>query len=262
MMNGSKYAGLGASLGVPQSALESVTSLDPKDYIYPSFGSIGSSESIEEQLAGRGAEESMRVFSFEQRAQNLRQSYSSIFTGFGRSNSFSQVCPVDVLADLDPESLDYLKLNEYDMKAISEEYSEKSSNTTATRISPRRNTCGSTRRSRKSVLQEEEDDDLLVSGGSNFHGLDTEILGSKSSNIMALSGKRGRKLSLSLDHEATAACINSVLDSDKVTHALEGTKQSKKQRLKTGGANPSDSCESSPCNVNFASLEETNAILG
>lgn len=166
---------------------------------------------------------------------------------------------MDVLADLDPESLDYLKLNEYDMKAISAEYSEKSCNT---RVSPRRNTCGSTRRSRQSVLQEEEeDDDLLVSGGSDFHGLDTEILGSKSSNIMQLSGKRGRKLSLSLDYEAAAACINSALDSDKVSHAMEGAK-SKKQCLKTAGANPSDSCESSPCNVNFASLEETNAILG
>lgn len=172
------------------------------------------------------------------------------------------VCPVDVLADLDPESLDYLKLNEYDMKAISAEYSEKSSNTTATRVSPRRNICGSTRRSRQSAFQEEEDDDILVSAGSDFHGLDTEILGSKSSNIMNLSGKKGRKLSLSLDHEAAAACINSVLDSDKMAYALEGAKQSKRQCLKSAGANPSDSCESSPCNVNFASLEETNAVLG
>lgn len=29
------YVGLGAGLGVPQSALEAVTSLDPKDYQYP-----------------------------------------------------------------------------------------------------------------------------------------------------------------------------------------------------------------------------------
>lgn len=174
------------------------------------------------------------------------------------------VCPVDVLADLDPESLDYLKLNEYDMKAISAEYSDKSTNSTATRVSTRRNTCGSVRQSRQNSIgscEEEEDDLLVISAGSDFHGLDTEILGSKSSNIMNLSGKRGRKLSLSLDYEAAAACINSTLDSDKVTHAMEGGKQSKKQCLKTAGVNPSDSCESSPCNVNFASLEETNAIM-
>lgn len=90
MMNGSKYAGLGASLGVPQSALESVTSLDPKDYMYPPLGSNCSSESIEEQLAGRGVEESMRVFSYEQRSQHLSQPYSGVFSGFGRSSSFSQ----------------------------------------------------------------------------------------------------------------------------------------------------------------------------
>lgn len=90
MLNGNQYAGLGASLGVPQSALESVTSLDPKDYMYPQFGSNSASESIEEQLAGRGAEESMRVFSFEQRTQNLRQAYPGVYSGFGRSSSFSQ----------------------------------------------------------------------------------------------------------------------------------------------------------------------------
>lgn len=58
------YAGLGSSLGVPQSALESVTSLDPKDYMYPSLGgrfSFGTSE----QLASKGAQESMQVFSLE-----------------------------------------------------------------------------------------------------------------------------------------------------------------------------------------------------
>lgn len=90
MLSGNKYAGLGAYLGVPQSALESVTSLDPKDYLYPSFGSNNFNESIEEQLAGRGAEESMRVFSFEQRSHNLRQNYSGFSPAFGRSSSFSQ----------------------------------------------------------------------------------------------------------------------------------------------------------------------------
>jgi len=32
---GNRYMGLGAGLGVPQSALEAVTSLDPNDYLYP-----------------------------------------------------------------------------------------------------------------------------------------------------------------------------------------------------------------------------------
>lgn len=195
----------------------------------------------------------------------LSYSFDNMDTSLTWSNiSLCAVCPVDLLSDLDPESLDYLKLNEYDMKAISVEYSEKSSNTSATRVSPRRAAPGNTRRSRHaqdSMATTEEDDDLLVSAGSDFHGLDTEILGSKSSNIMKLSGKRGRKLSLALDHEATAACINSALDSDKVSHAMEGAKQSKRHCLKTAGVNPSDSCESSPCNVDFASLEETNAIM-
>lgn len=31
---GLRYAGLGASIGVPSSKLENVTSMDPKDYIY------------------------------------------------------------------------------------------------------------------------------------------------------------------------------------------------------------------------------------
>lgn len=172
------------------------------------------------------------------------------------------VCPGDVLADLDPESLDYLRLNEYDAKVISAEYSDKSSNTTATRVSPRRTMSSTARGGQNSSGSSEEEEELLVSAGSDFHGLDTEILGSKSSNIMKLSGKRGRKLSLSLDHEAAAACINSALDCDKASCAGVATKQSKKPCLKSTGVNPSDSCESSPCNVDFACLEEMNAIVG
>ena len=56
------YAGLGAALGVPQSALESVTSLDPKDYQYPTLSS-GFSFTFAEEMVCKGAQETMQVLS-------------------------------------------------------------------------------------------------------------------------------------------------------------------------------------------------------
>jgi hypothetical protein len=274
-MSSNIYAGLGASLGVPQSALESITSFDPKDYVYPSVGDFFSFPSMEEQFAGSGMQEQMHVFSLEQSAHIRGRGYSSEFSSVQGANLFGQVGFGDVVGDLDPESLNYLKLNEYDTKAISEEYSEKSCATAAgARVSPRRNTAISARKGAQTVMassksaSEEEDEDLLVSAGSGFHGLDTEILQSQSVEAVqgeSLSknstGKRSRRLSLSLDYEAAVASINSALDNDQGRKTLDQPAQvSKKLRLKTKGVKPSDSSESSPCNIDFVGLGESNII--
>jgi hypothetical protein len=76
---------------------------------------------------------------------------------------------------------------------------------------------------------------------------------SRASNIVNL--KRGRKLSLSLDHEATAACINRAVCAPNTQDAAEKDGIPPRPAAKKVAANPSDSCESSPCNVNLASLQ-------
>lgn len=49
-----RYVGLGAALGVPQSALEAMTSLDPKDYLYPQ-PSAAQQQAALQQLTNQGS---------------------------------------------------------------------------------------------------------------------------------------------------------------------------------------------------------------
>lgn len=89
-MSSNVYAGLGASLGVPQSALESVTSFDPKDYVYPSVEDFFSFPSMDEQFAGRGVQEPLHVFSLEQSAHIRGRGYSGEFSSAQGANLFGQ----------------------------------------------------------------------------------------------------------------------------------------------------------------------------
>ncbi|KAI8101018.1 hypothetical protein M9434_005398 [Picochlorum sp. BPE23] len=267
------YAGLGSSLGVPQSALESVTSLDPKDYMYPSLGgnfSFGSSE----QLASKGAQESMQVFSLESSPHMRGRVAGAVPAYAGFSSPFGEVDLSDVMGHLDPEVLNCLKLNEYDIKAVSENESDKSTHTANARVSPRRNTATSAWKTlsvqKDGTLggaSEEEDEDLLVSAVGGFYELETEIIRQNSSNVEKCDGlsskamqssKRVRKpkLALSLDYEAAVASINSAFESDKAAHQPA----SKKLRVKACPTKPSDSCESSPSNVNMLGLGEAKPI--
>ncbi len=134
------------------------------------------------------------------------------------------------------------------------ENSEKSS---ASRNSPRRSmaTSKSGLRSSGAVMTTTEDEEcpeMLVTSSSSLLGLiDSEMLGSNGylSNIMNLGAKRDRKLSLQLDHEVAAACVNRALDVGDKT-ALDVT-LALAPPAKKAAVEPSNSCESSqsPCNV-------------
>lgn len=180
----------------------------------------------------------------------------------------------DVMGHLDPEVLNCLKLNEYDIKAVSENESDKSTHTANARVSPRRNTATSAWKTLSvqkdgtlGVASEEEDEDLLVSAVGGFYELETEIIRQNSSNVEKCDGlsskamqssKRVRKpkLALSLDYEAAVASINSAFESDKAAHQPA----SKKLRVKACPTKPSDSCESSPSNVNMLGLGDAKPI--
>ena len=81
-MSSFREAGLGASLGVPQSALESVTSLDPKDYVYPNLDS-DFMITCEGQLGNKGSKESMQVFSYETACSRERAQSAALLLGSG-----------------------------------------------------------------------------------------------------------------------------------------------------------------------------------
>jgi hypothetical protein len=68
---------------------------------------------------------------------------------------------------------------------------------------------------------------------------------------MNLGLKRGRKLSLSLDHEVTADCINRALEIGDKSKSGPVMAQTVPRRAKKAAIEPSNSCESSqsPCNV-------------
>lgn len=80
-MASNMYAGLGASIGVPQSALESVTSLDPKDYVYPNLNR-GFPFALDDPLVNKGVQETLQVFSLESACARDRAS-SLISSQFG-----------------------------------------------------------------------------------------------------------------------------------------------------------------------------------
>ena len=129
------------------------------------------------------------------------------------------------------------------------EKSEKSSTrnsprTTATSKTGLRSSGGA-----KSTAEDEEGPEMLVTASSGLLSLiDSEVFGSDvhRSNIVNL--KRCRKLSLSLNHEATAACINKTL---APIETIAAPNASNAPAAKKVAVEPSNSCESSqsPCNV-------------
>eukprot|EP00889_Picochlorum_renovo_P003780 jgi/Picre1/30810/NNA_006170.t1 len=218
--------------------------------MYPSLGgnfSFGSSE----QLASKGAQESMQVFSLESSPHMRGRVAGAVPAYAGFSSPFGEV-------DL----------------AVSENESDKSTHTANARVSPRRNTATSAWKTlsvqKDGTLggaSEEEDEDLLVSAVGGFYELETEIIRQNSSNVEKCDGlsskamqssKRVRKpkLALSLDYEAAVASINSAFESDKAAHQPA----SKKLRVKACPTKPSDSCESSPSNVNMLGLGDAKPI--
>ena len=91
------------------------------------------------------------------------------------------------------------------------------------------------------TTEEEEGPEMLVTAPSGLLGMiDAEM--DLKSNIVAMKRKA---LSLSLDHEATAACINNRM-------GLSAQNLAKKVAVE-----PSNSCDSSqsPCNVTLTGLD-------
>lgn len=287
-MSSFRYAGLGASLGVPQSALESVTSLDPKDYVYPNLDSDFMFTS-EGQLGNKGSKDSMQVFSYETACSRERAQSAALLlgSGFGGESGRQYLSCIDLsdVLEMDTDGLNFLKV-EGGEKAMSEENSDKSTTCTAARVSPRRSsaTSGLNRRQRESVVQkqliapikeEDEEEDLLVAAESCFNGLDAELLSSiyqisgaslerdDGHRTLGETGKRQRKpkLSLSLDYDAAVASINSQLEADREVPTSKHL--AKKLRINMVGnkvVQDSHSCESSPSMVKLHFADNCNPL--
>jgi hypothetical protein len=245
-MKSNKYAGLGASLGVPQSALESVTSLDPRDYLYPNLDGNGQFNNIEQQLACKGARESMQVLNL-QSAGNFASGFfagSELLGNYSYENTFGDLLGTDDILSL---------ANNLDKpgKAVSEGDSDKSTATLAPqRVSPRRNTATSVLvgTPHETILKfsDEEEEELLVAGNC-FNELETEILVKK---VEKSGVKRSKRLSLKLDYKSAAKTINNTLDTP---HGADIISASKKLKSETVYRN--DSCDSSPMNVRLQKLD-------
>jgi hypothetical protein len=161
--------------------------------------------------------------------------------------------PVDSLADslADPSS----SFECFAFDSLPEKSSSKSSQkSSATKSSPRttasskaglRSSAGAVKADATpaETTEEEEGPEMLVTAPSGLLGMiDAEM--DLKSNIVAMKRKA---LSLSLDHEATAACINN----------RAGLSTENLAKKVATGPQPSNSCESSqsPCNVTLTGLD-------
>jgi hypothetical protein len=215
-------------------------SLDPKDYFYPTTMTSLSSWSAK----------------YEQKIAESTFVRASLF-----GNHHGTV--IDPADSVDPSS----SFECFAFDTLPEKTSSKSSqkSTTTARSSPRTTASSKNLRSSAGAIkaatallatpEDEEGPEMLVTASSGLLGLiDSEMFGSDGptlksnlslkSNIVKLKRK---SLSLNLDHEATAACINN----------RAGLSTENLAKKVATGPQPSNSCESSqsPCNVTLTGLD-------